>query len=59
MNNYKDTNDSIEHIDFDLRPNHLIASRQDHFERVAISNERTLTVPFGLKVKESRQDRSL
>ena len=56
---YNDTNDSIEHIDFDLRPNHLIASRQNHFERVAISNERVLTVPYGLKVKESKQDRSL
>jgi hypothetical protein len=49
----------VNDIDFDCKPNFLIDSRKSHFESMGMFSEVSLPVPFGLKVKETREERSL
>lgn len=49
----------VDEIDFDCKPNFLIDSRKSHFESTGMFSEIGLPVPFGLKVKETREERCL
>ena len=53
------SNTRVNDIDFDHKPNFLISSRRNHFESTGMFSEVSLPVPFGLKVKETREERSL
>lgn len=51
--------EDVSQIDFGTRPNFLIHHRQSFFRTRGISYEPEVTVPYGLKVKETKEERSL